>query len=369
MARYHQPQRSPPLRLRRHLHQLPFPLMPMSSWQPPPFRPSRWVRWGDTLHQIEDIAIACGIDRFELSEYLNEGAPPEGGRLRKRPCRWATNEELLDHELEQVTNPPQPSGVSCRWKYPDGTTERIPLEQAAARILVNGRTANPLDLHVALRSEGPQHYRGHRVELVKTSHTKQSTHIPMTNDFDPTPEAMDNDQQQEDAAIATAPAAIEAATTSEEGQQEQRSRRRAVWVDDTLHPSITAAAAALGITNQALAARLKRTPAFEHSNHQVRLADDGDAAPDAPETASKAPQPHQQGKTTRKPQTPLSEAARALLAQTAEAAGVSVDDAVLALLPPSAAMARVVDAVGRESLAELSPLDWKRLQAVARMAG
>ncbi len=357
MDRYHQPQRSPPLRLRRHPYQLPFPPLSMSSWQPPPFRPSRrWVRWGDTLHEIQDLAIALGVDRLNLREwldsYLEPAAPPDGGLLRGQPCRWGTDQELLDFELNLVTNPPQPSSIQVKWKHPDGTTERIPLEQAAARIIQGNCSVNPLDLRVALK-QGPQHYRGHRIELINAQ-KKQQRHISMevtTSDFAPMPTPVT--QEQRDGEKEGEPVQAMTGVCDTDGGEERPRKRggrrpRAVMVGGRWCRSISEAAEVTGLPRPTLNDRLASSPeGFEHDGQIVRYACDADRPSELSTSPVSGPAVQQREKTARKQQAGLGEAARELLLQTAEAAGVTPDEAVLALLPPSPTMAAVLDAVDR----------------------
>lgn len=156
-------------------------------------------------------------------------------------------------------------------------------------------------------------------------------------------------------------------TTTEESdmsdQQQQRHGRggQGVLVGDLLHPSLNSAAAALGVSGQGLSNKLRRHPeGCEIHGQWVQLS--GSTSPTSP--------PATTGKTKAKgAKLALSSSAAALLEQTAADAGLSPDDALMALLPPSEAMAAVLDSVDRERLAELSDLDWQRLQAIARVSG
>mgnify|MGYP006292656817 CR=1 FL=1 len=135
----------------------------------------RWVHWAGKVHNATDLAIAAGLSTPQLRAHLDQGSC----QLRGRAVRWASDAEALEHEVAEVTRPR--SDIWVRWRFPGNkSSERLLIEEAAARILVGDNLADPEALLQQLLERGRLHYRDNRIELLNISHTKQITHTPLT---------------------------------------------------------------------------------------------------------------------------------------------------------------------------------------------
>lgn len=316
----------------------------------------RWMNWSETIARPSKIAAALGINEAELVHWLDNAAPPGGGKLRGAHIRWATDDETAEGIAQEKAELAEEAAALAkrwiRWSYPDGTHECLSMTAAAKR-LVNDETNRPATAAKLaaqlLKLGGVLYQDGHTLEPV---------------DPPPPPRKPDGRRREARAKRMTEHQTTSDEPTTEEepemsDQQHHGRSGQHVQVGDLCYPSLNSAAAALGCSSQGLANKLRRHPeGCEVKGQLVQLS----GSTSTPATTVKAAR---KGNA----RLALGSSAAALLEQTAADAGLSPDDALMALLPPSEAMAAVLDSIDRERLAELTDLDWQRLQAIARVSG